>query len=56
MPALVRAQGAAKVVVVGGGFAGATAARTLKALEPKLIVTLVEPCARSRSSSSAMTV
>ena len=43
MPALVRAQGAAKVVVVGGGFAGATAARALKALEPKLTVTLVEP-------------
>ena len=32
-----------RVVVVGGGFAGATAARTLKALEPKLTVTLVEP-------------
>ena len=43
MPAVVRAQGAAKVVVVGGGFGGATAARTLKALEPKLTVTLVEP-------------
>jgi sulfide dehydrogenase [flavocytochrome c] flavoprotein chain len=32
-----------RVVVVGGGFGGATAARTLKALEPKLTVTLVEP-------------
>jgi NADPH-dependent 2,4-dienoyl-CoA reductase/sulfur reductase-like enzyme len=30
-------------LVVGGGFGGATAARTLKALEPKLTVTLVEP-------------
>ena len=29
--------------MVGGGFGGATAARTLKALEPKLTVTLVEP-------------
>src|SRR5262245_42260165 len=41
MPAL--AQGAAgRVVVVGGGFAGATAARTLKRLEPRIAVTLVE--------------
>jgi NADPH-dependent 2,4-dienoyl-CoA reductase/sulfur reductase-like enzyme len=29
--------------VIGGGFGGATAARTLKKLEPKLTVTLVEP-------------
>lgn len=44
-PAVVSAQGAGagQVVVIGGGFAGATAARTLKALEPKLTVTLVEP-------------
>jgi sulfide dehydrogenase [flavocytochrome c] flavoprotein subunit len=41
MPAL--AQGtAARVVVVGGGFAGATCARAVKALDPRLIVTLVE--------------
>jgi sulfide dehydrogenase [flavocytochrome c] flavoprotein subunit len=41
-PAL--AQGAAgRVVVIGGGFAGATAARTIKALDPKIAVTLVEP-------------
>ncbi len=41
-PAL--AQGAAgKVVVVGGGFAGATAARFIKALDPRLSVTLLEP-------------
>jgi NADPH-dependent 2,4-dienoyl-CoA reductase/sulfur reductase-like enzyme len=41
MPAI--AQGAAgRVVVVGGGFAGASAARTLKKLDPRLSVTLVE--------------
>ena len=40
-PAL--AQGAAgRVVVIGGGFGGATAARFLKSMEPKLNVTLVE--------------
>ena len=44
-PSVVSAQsaGAGRVVVIGGGFAGATAARTLKALEPRLTVTLVEP-------------
>jgi len=42
-PAVVSAQGRAKVVVIGGGFGGATAARTLKALQPVLDVTLVEP-------------
>ncbi len=42
-PSLASAQGAGRVVVVGGGFAGATAARTLKQLDPKLAVTLVEP-------------
>ena len=37
------AQGAAgRVVVIGGGFGGATCARFLKALEPRLDVTLVE--------------
>src|SRR5436309_3829329 len=40
-PAL--AQGSAgRVVVIGGGFAGATCARTLKRLDPRLSVTLVE--------------
>jgi sulfide dehydrogenase [flavocytochrome c] flavoprotein subunit len=34
---------AAKVAVIGGGFAGATCARTLKRLNPRLDVTLVEP-------------
>ena len=42
-PAVASAQGTGRVVVIGGGFAGATAARTLKALEPRLTVTLVEP-------------
>src|SRR5437868_15004120 len=42
-PSIASAQAAGRVVVVGGGFAGATAARTLRALEPKLTVTLVEP-------------
>jgi len=42
-PSLASAQGAGRVVVVGGGFGGATAARTLKQLDPRLTVTLVEP-------------
>jgi sulfide dehydrogenase [flavocytochrome c] flavoprotein subunit len=37
------AQGSPRVVVVGGGFGGASCARALKQLEPKLQVTLVEP-------------
>jgi sulfide dehydrogenase [flavocytochrome c] flavoprotein subunit len=41
MPAL--AQGApARVVVIGGGFAGATCARFLKRVDPRINVTLVE--------------
>jgi NADPH-dependent 2,4-dienoyl-CoA reductase/sulfur reductase-like enzyme len=41
LPAL--AQGAAaRVVVIGGGFAGATCARTLKRLDPRLAVTVIE--------------
>jgi NADPH-dependent 2,4-dienoyl-CoA reductase/sulfur reductase-like enzyme len=41
-PAL--AQGAApRVVVVGGGFAGASCARALRQADPKIAVTLVEP-------------
>ena len=42
-PSIASAQASGRVVVVGGGFGGATAARTLKTLEPKLTVTLVEP-------------
>jgi len=43
LPIPVVAQGAAgRVVVVGGGFAGASCARALKRLDPRLTVTLVE--------------
>jgi NADPH-dependent 2,4-dienoyl-CoA reductase/sulfur reductase-like enzyme len=43
LPLPAVAQGAdARVVVVGGGFAGATCARTLKRLDPRLAVTLIE--------------
>ena len=37
------AQGAARIVVIGGGFGGASCARALRQLDPKLEVTLVEP-------------
>lgn len=44
LPSIVRAQAnAAHVVIVGGGFGGATAARYLKAQAPQVRVTLVEP-------------
>ena len=44
LPAIVRAQAAsAHVVVVGGGFGGATAARYLRLRAPGVRVTLVEP-------------
>ena len=36
------AQAAPRVVVVGGGFAGATCARALKKADPNILVTLVE--------------
>jgi NADPH-dependent 2,4-dienoyl-CoA reductase/sulfur reductase-like enzyme len=42
-PAL--AQAAPRVVVVGGGFAGATAARALKRADPRIAVTLVQALA-----------
>jgi NADPH-dependent 2,4-dienoyl-CoA reductase/sulfur reductase-like enzyme len=38
-----RAQSSPRIVVIGGGFAGASCARALKRLAPKLQVTLVEP-------------
>ncbi len=46
-PAIARTQAAsAHVVVVGGGFGGATAARYLKQLAPQVRVTLIEPAKR----------
>ncbi len=41
LPALAQ-NGGGRVVVVGGGFAGATCARALKRLDPRITVTLVE--------------
>ncbi len=43
LPCPSLAQGTTRVVVIGGGFGGASCARTLRQLEPKLQVTLVEP-------------
>jgi sulfide dehydrogenase [flavocytochrome c] flavoprotein chain len=43
LPSPLFAQSAARVVVVGGGFAGASCARALRRIDPKLQVTLVEP-------------
>ena len=37
------AQAAARIVVIGGGFGGASCARALRQLDPKLQVTLIEP-------------
>jgi sulfide dehydrogenase [flavocytochrome c] flavoprotein subunit len=37
------AQSAARIVVIGGGFGGASCARALKQIDPKFEVTLVEP-------------
>jgi sulfide dehydrogenase [flavocytochrome c] flavoprotein chain len=42
-PCPSHAQAAARIVVIGGGFGGASCARTLKRLDPKFEVTLVEP-------------
>ncbi|WP_425353802.1 FCSD flavin-binding domain-containing protein [Ancylobacter gelatini] len=39
----VRAQAAPRVVVIGGGFAGASAARAIKAEDPRIAMALVEP-------------
>lgn len=40
---LRRSGAKAKVVVVGGGFGGATAAKTLRSLDAELNITLIEP-------------
>ena len=42
-PFIARAQTAPRVVVVGGGFGGATAARFLRRADPRIDVVLVEP-------------
>jgi NADPH-dependent 2,4-dienoyl-CoA reductase/sulfur reductase-like enzyme len=41
-PHLARAQNAARVVVIGGGFGGASCARALRKADPRLDVTLIE--------------
>jgi sulfide dehydrogenase [flavocytochrome c] flavoprotein subunit len=43
VPRRAAAQGVARAVVVGGGFAGATCARFLRRLGPRIDVTLIEP-------------
>jgi sulfide dehydrogenase [flavocytochrome c] flavoprotein chain len=43
VPLIARAQSAARVIVVGGGFGGTACARSLKRLNPKNEVTLIEP-------------
>jgi sulfide dehydrogenase [flavocytochrome c] flavoprotein subunit len=43
VPAIARAQSSARIVVIGGGFAGTACARALKRIDPKVDVTLVEP-------------
>jgi sulfide dehydrogenase [flavocytochrome c] flavoprotein subunit len=42
-PCPSRAQSVARVVVIGGGFGGASCARSLRRIDAKLQVTLVEP-------------
>ena len=43
LPSPSLAQGAARIVVIGGGFGGANCARALRKLDPKLQVSLIEP-------------
>ena len=43
LPAPAHAQSAARVVVIGGGFGGASCARALKRIDGKLQITLIEP-------------
>jgi NADPH-dependent 2,4-dienoyl-CoA reductase/sulfur reductase-like enzyme len=42
-PSPSRAQSAARIVVIGGGFGGASCARALRKIDAKLQVTLIEP-------------
>ena len=46
VPSIARGQGRARLVVVGGGFGGASAARFARLTYPWLDVTLIEPLAR----------
>lgn len=46
MPFVARAQTAGRVVIVGGGFGGATAAKYIKRRNPDIAVTLVEASPR----------
>ena len=43
LPCPSRAQAAARIVVIGGGFGGAACARALRRIDAKFQVTLVEP-------------
>jgi NADPH-dependent 2,4-dienoyl-CoA reductase/sulfur reductase-like enzyme len=43
LPRPALAQSAARIIVIGGGFGGASCARALRRLDPKLQVTLIEP-------------
>ena len=43
LPRPSRAQTAARIVVIGGGFGGASCARAQRRIDPKLQVTLIEP-------------
>ena len=43
LPCPSLAQGAARIAVIGGGFGGASCARALRQLDPKLQVSLIEP-------------
>jgi sulfide dehydrogenase [flavocytochrome c] flavoprotein chain len=42
-PCPSHAQSVARIVVIGGGFGGASCARALRQIDPKLQVTLIEP-------------
>ena len=43
LPCPSSAQSVARIVVIGGGFGGASCARALKRIDPKFEVTLIEP-------------
>src|SRR5262249_44452013 len=45
-PSIVRGQAAARVVVIGAGFGGATAAKYVKTWAPSTQVTVIEPAER----------